>query len=168
MFDFANSSYTTVVTTAIFNAYFVKTVCQHLPLQRATFFLTLAVGIANFIVVATAPVVGAIADVYVLKKRFLAVATIVCVICTALLATVHTGDVISGMIFLIAASFAFGTSENLIAVFCPKLPHPIRWAASRPSAGRSATWAGSFVWQFVWPMYRTPKNSARGQASLCR
>jgi UMF1 family MFS transporter len=124
MFDFANSSYTTVVTTAIFNAYFVKTVCQHLPLQQATFALTLAVGIANFLVVVTAPVVGAIADAYVVKKRFLAVATVICVLFTALLAAVHTGDVVIGMIFLIAASFAFGTSENLIAAFLPEIAPP--------------------------------------------
>jgi UMF1 family MFS transporter len=124
MFDFANSSYTTVVTTAIFNAYFVKTVCRDLPLQNATFSLTLAVGIANFLVVATAPVVGAIADAYVIKKRFLAVATICCVICTAFLATVHTGDVTLGMVLLIFASFAFGTSENLIAAFLPEIAPP--------------------------------------------
>jgi len=121
MFDFANSSYTTVVTTAIFNAYFVKTVCQHLSLQNATFSLTLAYGAANFLVVVTAPVVGAIADAYVFKKRFLAFATIACVICTALLATVHEGTVALGMILLILSSFSFGTSENLIAAFLPEI-----------------------------------------------
>jgi UMF1 family MFS transporter len=124
MFDFANSSYTTVVTTAIFNAYFVKTVCHNLSLQNATFSLTLAVGIANFLVVATAPVVGAIADAYVIKKRFLAFATICCVACTALLACVHVGDVTLGVILLILASFAFGTSENMIAAFLPEIAPP--------------------------------------------
>jgi UMF1 family MFS transporter len=128
MFDFANSSYTTVVTTAIFNAYFVKTVGQHLSLQNATFYLTLAYGLANFLVVATAPVVGAIADAYVIKKRFLAVATICCVVCTAMLATVHEGDVTLGMVLLTLASFAFGTSENLIAAFLPEIAPPDKMA----------------------------------------
>jgi len=121
MFDFANSSYTTVVTTAIFNAYFVKTICHDLTLPNATFSLTLTYGIANFIVVATAPVVGAIADAYVIKKRFLAAATIVCVLCTALLSTVHQGAVFWGMVLLACSSAAFGTSENMIAAFLPEI-----------------------------------------------
>ncbi|MBS1989298.1 MAG: MFS transporter [Cyanobacteria bacterium SZAS LIN-3] len=124
MFDFANSSYTTVVTTAIFNAYFVKTICQHLSLPQATFSLTLTYGIANFLVVATAPVVGAIADAYVIKKRFLAGATITCVICTALLATAHVDTVALAMGLLVCSSFAFGTSENMIAAFLPEIAPP--------------------------------------------
>jgi len=121
MFDFANSSYTTVVTTAIFNAYFVKTICHDLTLPNATFSLTLTYGIANFLVVVTAPIVGAIADAYVIKKRFLAVATIVCVICTALLSTIHQGAVHFGMFLLVCSCFAFGTSENMIAAFLPEI-----------------------------------------------
>jgi MFS transporter, UMF1 family len=121
MFDFANSCYTTVVTTAIFNAYFVKTVGHNLSLQNATFALTAAVAAANFLVVATAPVFGAIADAYVAKKRFLLAATIVCVLCTALLSTVHQGDVALGMILLTLSTFAFGTSENIIAAFLPEI-----------------------------------------------
>ncbi|MBU6454032.1 MAG: MFS transporter [Cyanobacteria bacterium REEB67] len=121
MFDFANSCYTTVVTTAIFNAYFVKTVGHNLSLQDATFALTAAVAAANFLVVATAPVFGAIADAYVAKKRFLLAATVVCVLCTALLSTVHEGDVALGMILLTLSTFAFGTSENIIAAFLPEI-----------------------------------------------
>lgn len=124
MFDFANSSYTTVVTTAIFNAYFVKTVASNLDLSTATLCLTCALGIANFLVVITAPVVGAIADAFALKKRFLAVSTLTCVIGTACLATVHQGDVTLAMLLLVLSNFAFGTSENLIAAFLPEIATP--------------------------------------------
>jgi UMF1 family MFS transporter len=124
MFDFANSCYTTVVTTAIFNAYFVKTVGHKLSLQDATFALTVAVAIANGLVVVSAPVVGAIADAYVVKKRFLLTAAIACVIATGLLSNVHEGDVTLGMVLLICSTCAFGTSENLIAAFLPEIAPP--------------------------------------------
>ncbi len=124
MFDFANSSYTTVVTTAIFNAYFVKTVASDLELSTATLFLTCSLGLANLLVVLTAPVVGAIADAFAIKKRFLFVSSLACVICTACLSLVHQGDVALAMTLLVLSNFAFGTSEDLIAAFLPEIATP--------------------------------------------
>jgi len=124
MFDFANSSYTTVVTTAIFNAYFVKTVASAVELSTATLYLTCSLGIANLLVVLTAPVVGAIADAFAIKKRFLFVSTLCCVICTAGLSLVHQGDVALAMTLLVLSNFAFGTSEDLIAAFLPEIATP--------------------------------------------
>ncbi len=126
MFDFANSSYTTVVTTAIFNAYFVKTVASSVELSTATLYLTCSLGLANLLVVLTAPVVGAIADAFAVKKRFLFVSSLACVICTACLSLVHQGDVALAMTLLVLSNFAFGTSENLIAAFLPEIATPER------------------------------------------
>lgn len=126
MFDFANSSYTTVVTTAIFNAYFVKTVASSVELSTATLYLTCSLGLANLLVVLTAPVVGAIADAFAIKKRFLFVSSLACVICTACLSLVHQGDVALAMTLLVLSNFAFGTSENLIAAFLPEIATPER------------------------------------------
>ena len=121
LFDFANSSYTTVVTTAIFNAYFVKTIAERLPASEATLCLTAALGIANFLVVVTAPLIGAVADRTAGKKKFLLAASAVCVICTVLFATIAPGEVLKAMLLLVTANFAFGTCENLIAAFLPDL-----------------------------------------------
>ncbi|MFA7336234.1 MAG: MFS transporter [Candidatus Obscuribacterales bacterium] len=126
MFDFANSSYTTVVTTAIFNAYFVKTVASGVELSTATLYLTCSLGLANLLVVLTAPVVGAIADAFAIKKRFLFVSSLACVICTASLSLVHQGDVALAMTLLVLSNFAFGTSEDLIAAFLPEIATPER------------------------------------------
>src|SRR4030065_575792 len=73
MFDFANSGYTTVVLTAIFNAYFVGVVAGDGPDRdgTATLLWALANGIANLLVLLSAPVVGAIADPRGEKKGFL-------------------------------------------------------------------------------------------------
>lgn len=122
MYDFANSGYTTVVLTAVFNAYFVGVVAANAGVQGAgTLYWTLAIAMTNAVVLVTAPVLGAIADHRADKKRFLAVTTIGCVIFTASLATVGPGDVVLGMVLVMLASTMFHTGENLIAAFLPEI-----------------------------------------------
>src|SRR5471032_1621431 len=60
MYDFANSGYTTVVLTAIFNAYFVAVVAGNAP--WATFAWTATLSLSYALVIVTAPVIGAYAD----------------------------------------------------------------------------------------------------------
>ena len=61
MYDFANSGYTTVVLTAVFNAYFVGVVAAKVGGQGAgTLYWTIAIAITNALVLVTAPVLGAI------------------------------------------------------------------------------------------------------------
>lgn len=126
MYDFANSSYTTVVLTAIFNAYFVAMVAGEGPDKDGygTLLWTVATSITNFLVLASAPVIGAIADHGAHKKRFLAASTIACVLFTAALALVGTGDVLLGMTLLVLSAFAFHTGEDLIASFLPEIARP--------------------------------------------
>jgi UMF1 family MFS transporter len=121
MFDFANSSYTTVVTTTIFNQYFVHDICKGLSIADATFRLTLSLAIANGLVVVTAPLVGALADAIGKKKFLLFIATSICVLTTAGLAFIQPGGVIMAMVLFILSGFGFGTSEYLIAAFLPEL-----------------------------------------------
>ena len=87
MYDFANSSYTTVVLTAIFNAYFVGTVAGremgYAP-GTGTLLWTIAMGVSNLLVLLSAPVLGAVADLKACKKRFLAWSTVGCVLFTAM------------------------------------------------------------------------------------
>ena len=53
MFDFANSGYTTVVLTAIFNVYFVGVIAGVHDSGTATFLWTLAITATNILVLAT-------------------------------------------------------------------------------------------------------------------
>jgi len=124
LYDFANSGYTTVVLTTIFSAYFVAVVAGGaggLSSGAATFLWTLAVGIANFTVLVSAPVVGAVADHMAAKKRFLLITTAGCVLSTALLALVGPGEVALGMTLVIVSSVCFASGENLIAAFLPEI-----------------------------------------------
>jgi UMF1 family MFS transporter len=84
LYDFANSGYTTVVLTAVFNAYFVSIVAGNAP--WATFAWTAALSVSYAIVMVCGPVLGAWADAHAAKKRVLAVSTAICVAGTTALA----------------------------------------------------------------------------------
>ncbi len=124
LYDFANSGYTTVVQTTIFSAYFVGVVAAHtigIGAGLATLLWSLAMGIANFIVMVSGPVIGAIADYRACKKQFLLISSIGCILATALLATVAAGDVVWGMVLVIISAVMFAAGENLIAAFLPEI-----------------------------------------------
>ena len=119
MFDFANSGYTTVVITAIFNAYFVSVVANNE--SWATFACTASLAASYALIILTAPLVGAYADAYAVKKPLLAISTLGCVVFTALLYFVGKGDIGLAVILIIATNYFFGSGENLIAAFLPEL-----------------------------------------------
>ncbi|MBS3895704.1 MFS transporter [Silanimonas sp.] len=118
-FDFANSGYTTVVITAIFNAYFVSVVAA--GADWATFAWTAALSLSYAIVVATAPLLGLYADAHARKRRLLMVTTLLCATGTAALWFCGPGDVALALVLIVLTNAAFGTGENLIAAFLPEL-----------------------------------------------
>ena len=121
MYDFANSGYTTVVLTAVYNAYFVGVIVGNAHGGGGTLLWTVAMAVANLVVLLTAPVIGAIADAKAAKKHFLALTTVGCVLFTALLGFAGPGEVVLAMGLVIAASIMFAAGENLIAAFLPEL-----------------------------------------------
>ena len=124
MYDFANSGFTTVILTAIFNAFFVGVIAAGQGSGDATLLWTLAMAAANALVLISAPVVGAIADYSGAKKRFLTATTIGCVVFTALLYFAGPGDIALAMALVILATFMFSSGENLIAAFLPEISTP--------------------------------------------
>ncbi|PKM12336.1 MAG: MFS transporter [Gammaproteobacteria bacterium HGW-Gammaproteobacteria-3] len=123
LYDFANSGYTTVVQTTVFSAYFVAVVVDDFgsAAGQGTFLWSLSIGLANFIVMICAPIVGAIADYRAWKKRFLLLSSLGCIISTALLATVGPGEFVWGMTWVIVSAVMFAVGENLIAAFLPEI-----------------------------------------------
>ena len=119
MYDFANSGYTTVVLTAIFNAYFVAVVAGNAP--WATFAWTAALSLSYAVVIVTAPVIGAYADLRANKKRLLLFTTAGCVLGTAALAFAGPGDLAIAVTCVVISNFFFCTGCDLIAAFLPEL-----------------------------------------------
>jgi UMF1 family MFS transporter len=131
MYDFANSGYTTVVITAIFNAYFVAEVAHDAP--WATFVWTCALAASYLGIIVTAPFIGAYADARGAKKKMLAVTTVGCVLFTASLALVGPGDLLLAIVLIALSNFFFGTGENIVAAFLPEI-------AAEESMGRVSGW----------------------------
>ena len=94
-FDFANSGYTTVVLTAVFNAYFVSVVAGDAP--SATFLWTVVIAVSNAVSMLLMPVIGTVADATATKKRWLAVATFMAVGGTLGLMLASSADSPSGI-----------------------------------------------------------------------
>ncbi|HXV10845.1 MAG TPA: MFS transporter, partial [Burkholderiales bacterium] len=134
MYDFANSGYTTVVITAVFNAYFVAEVAGNAPWATLTW--TGALSISSLLIIVTAPLLGAYADAHAAKKRLLLATTAGCVIFTAGLAAVGRGEVALGVALVILSSYCFGAGENLIAAFLPEI-------ADGEAMGRVSGWGWS-------------------------
>ena len=135
MYDFANSGYTTVVITAVFNAYFVAAIAGKAP--WATFAWTAALSLSYLAVLLTAPLVGAWADAHAAKKRLLGATTAACVLFTAGLYFAAPGAVALAIVLVVLSNFFFSTGENLIAAFLPEL-------ADSQAMGRVSGWGWAF------------------------
>ena len=119
MYDFANSGYTTVVITAIFNAYFVAVAAGNAP--WATFAWTASLALSYALIMITAPLVGAYADLHAAKKKLLLITTAGCIAFTAALALVGPGELWLAVPLVVLSNFFYGSGENLIAAFLPEL-----------------------------------------------
>ncbi len=135
LYDFANSGYTTVVLTAVFNAYFVGVVAG--GADWGTLAWTLALGLSNAVVMLTMPVLGAWADLRAAKKRLLVLATAGCVLATSLLALAGPGDLWLAIAAIVLSNVCYAWGESLTAAFLPEL-------ARREAMGRVSGWGWSF------------------------
>lgn len=134
-YDFANSGYTTVVLTAVYNAYFVGVIAN--DANWATLAWTLILGFSNLLVMLTMPAIGALADRRGAKKPLLAVATLACIASTAGLAWTGHGTLALAGLLIIVSNYAYSMGETLVAAFLPEL--------SRPEAlGKVSGWGWSF------------------------
>lgn len=134
MYDFANSSYTTIVITAVFNAYFVAVVAG--GQDWGTLAWTASLAVANALLMLIGPLLGAYADLRANKKRLLLVSTLGCVAATASLAVAGPETLWLTVALLVLSSVFFGMGETLIAAFLPEL-------ASSEHQGKLSGWGWS-------------------------
>ena len=106
LFDFANSIYPAVMTTAVFPVYYVSTVVGGEG-GEGELWWGAAVSVSALVVAFSAFLLGGIADRCGLRKRFLAVYVAVCLVGVSLLATVGPGMVLAGFAFFVVANVGF-------------------------------------------------------------
>jgi UMF1 family MFS transporter len=134
MYDFANSGYTTVVLTAVFNAYFVGVVAG--GADWGTLAWTLTLGLSNALVMLATPLLGAWADGRAAKKAVLMATTLGCVAATAALAGVGGGDLWLAVAAIVISNFCYAVGEQMTSAFLPEL-------ARREALGRVSGWGWS-------------------------
>lgn len=135
MYDFANSGYTTVVLTAVYNAYFVGVIAQ--GLASATLIWTSLLALSNLLVMLIMPTLGAYADAQAAKKRLLALMTLGCVVSTLGLGLAGRGEMAWAAAAVVISNTCYACGEALIAAFLPEL-------ARRDSLGRVSGWGWAF------------------------
>ncbi len=128
LYDFANSSFTTLIVTVAYSVYFVQIVARpfgtpgHEAMPERLWFWGYA---ASMVVVAVlSPVLGAIADARAIKRRFLIASSLLCVVFTALLALVKEGDVWQGLLFFGLANIAFDLGFLFCSAFLVEISTP--------------------------------------------
>ncbi len=130
-YDFANSSFTTIIVSVIYSVYFKEVVVGSDEIGTALW--GRAVSISMLMVGFSAPVFGAIADYSHSKKKFLFINTYICVIFTGLLYFVTAGDIFKGMLFFIIANFGYNSANVFYNSFLPDI-------ASRKDLGKVSGW----------------------------
>jgi UMF1 family MFS transporter len=122
MFDFANSSYTTVIVTVVFSVIFPRLIVGDGPEYRQGNLLwSVALSVSYGLVVLTAPVLGAIIDFRAAKKRFLFGSYLLTVAATALLYFVSPGQVLLGVALVVISNYGFAVGESFTSSFLPDL-----------------------------------------------
>ncbi len=121
MFDFANSSYTTVVVTFAFSLYFTRLVAAG---PAADLWWGRGITVSNVIVLLLSPLLGAIADDSGRKKAFLFGTYVLCVAGTASLWFVRPGYVLTALALFVVSNVAFSFGENFAAAFLPEISTP--------------------------------------------
>ena len=110
-FDFANSGYTTVVLTAVFNAYFVSVVCA--DASWATLLWTSVIAASNILAIVAMPLIGAASDLKANKKFWTVLMSLICIAGTVGLAFTGSGTVWLAIIMVVVSNFAYNVGETL-------------------------------------------------------
>lgn len=121
MFDFANSSYTTVVVSVAFGVYFNSLVA---PPGRGESLWGWALFAGNLFVLLLSPIVGAIADDSGRKKLFLFFTYALCILGTAALWWAVPGQVGLALTLFVISFIGFSFGENLAGSFLPEISTP--------------------------------------------
>lgn len=125
MFDFANSSYTTVIVTVVYSVVFPRLIVGDGPdYRQGNLLWSVALSVSYALVVLTAPVLGAIMDHAGHRKRWLAASWIATVIATAALWFGTPEHVMLAMFLVVLSNYGFAVGESFSASFLPELGPP--------------------------------------------
>ncbi len=124
MYDFANSSFTTLVVTFIYAAYFTKEMAA--DEITGTSLWSRSLSVTALAAALLAPPLGALADRGGYRKVLLFVSTVVAVLASVLLYTAEPGQVVKALLFFTLANIAFEMGTVFYNAFLPDIAAPNR------------------------------------------
>ena len=131
-FDFGNSAFSTLVLTFVYNTYYTTSIAVDPNVGAAQW--GMAVAVASVMIAVLSPVLGAAADVFALKKRFMGVAIGIGALATAFLYFPEKGQEWWALSFFVVAVVATELSIVFNNAFLPEL-------APKSEAGRVSGFA---------------------------
>ncbi len=120
MFDFANSSYSAVVTTAVFPVFYAGFVVAGEG-GTGELWLSWADALAALIVALSVPLLGAIADRGGGRKKFMLFYTIVCVLGVAMMTSLDEGMAVRGLVIFVVAQVGFESAVVFYNAYLPDI-----------------------------------------------
>ncbi|HUP51193.1 MAG TPA: MFS transporter, partial [Longimicrobiales bacterium] len=118
LFDFANSVYPAVITSVVFNYFFIQIVVGNEE-GRGDLLWGRAVSLSALVVALSSPILGAIADRAGVRKKLMAVYVAMCVTAVALFATLGPGTVFWAFTLFVIANIGF---EGCLVFYNAYLP----------------------------------------------
>ena len=125
LFDWANSSFTTLVVTFIYGTYFTQAFFE--GDIGTTYWTWGAIAPSSILVALSSPVLGAIADRGGSRRRFLVTSTLVCVAATTALAFVApsgTASIWMALVVFVVANVSFEIGMVFYNAFLPVVATP--------------------------------------------
>src|SRR5439155_716719 len=116
LYDFANSAFAAVVLATIYPAYYANAVVGNAT-GHGDFLWGTAISTAMVIGALTSPLLGGVADHAGARKTFLMGFTLVCIVTTALMATVSTGMVLWGWVLAVVGVVIYEDGVNTVVTF---------------------------------------------------
>lgn len=119
LFDFANSTFATIIVAFVYAIYFKKVVANDQPI--GDFYWSLSINISMITVALLSPLLGAASDQFANKKKFLIGFTFLAIITTALMFFIREGMLLQGMLLFILANIGFQAGLGFYDAFLKEI-----------------------------------------------
>ena len=123
LFDFANSVYPAVMTTAVFPLFYVGVVVAD-DGGLGELWWGRAVGVSALLVAMSAPLLGAIADRGGARKKFMLLYTLLCIVGVASMSFLEPGMVLTGFLLFVVANVGFESALVFYNAYLPDIAPP--------------------------------------------
>ena len=146
LYDFANSAFTTLIVTFVYAAFFAKGIAP--DETTGTDLWSTGITLSAIIVALLSPFLGALADKGGYRKRFLGIATMVCIAASVALFFPQKGEVYFALTVFVIANVAFEMANVFYNAFLPDIT-PLKKIGRVSGYGWALGYAGGLLCMVV-------------------